>query len=79
MRTVSFQLFRYFINFFKRANGKTLFVSFISENAEQAKQMKAGAVITVKHSGMNVHGTLQYPQFYRERLDVKWDDVNKSL
>ena len=49
------------------------------DNAEEAKQIKEGAVITVKHSGMNTYGTLLFPQFYRERLDVKWQDLNKSL
>ena len=61
-----------------RLNGKTLFVKIV-DNAEEAKQIKEGAVITVKHSGMNTYGTLLFPQFYRERLDVKWQDLNKSL
>ena len=51
----------------------------LSENTEEAKQVKEGAVITVKHGGTNVHGTLQYPQFWRERLDLKWSDVGASL
>ena len=46
---------------------------------EQAKKIKERSVITVKHSGMNIHGTLLYPQFYRERLDLNWNNVNKSL
>ena len=41
--------------------------------------MKIGSVITVKHSGVNAHGTLLYPQFYRERTDVNWNDLNKSM
>ena len=47
----------------------------ITEHAEEAKTVKPGDVITVKHLGMNIYGTLQFPQFYRERLDVKWTDV----
>ena len=42
----------------------------ISENYEEAKKIEVGAKITVKHSGENVYGTLQYPKFFRERLDV---------
>ena len=61
-----------------RANGKTLFVKLV-ESTEEAKQVKEGSVITVKHMGTNVHGTMQFPQFYRERLDVKWSDlINKA-
>ena len=37
--------------------------------------MKEGSVITVKHQGTNVYGTLQYPKFYRERNDVSWNDL----
>lgn len=60
-------------------NGKTLFVNIV-DNEQEAKKVKAGDVITVKHSGINVYGTLLYPQFYRERMDVKWSDlVNKSV
>jgi hypothetical protein len=52
----------------------------IHSNQEEAKAVKEGSVITVKHSGTNVYGTLQYPKFYRERTDVKWDDIiNTSL
>jgi hypothetical protein len=57
-----------------RTNGKALFVG-ITENYEEAKKIKEGAVVTVKHSGVNVYGTLQYPKFYRERSDVKWEDI----
>ena len=60
-----------------RANGNTIFVNTSNETQEQAKQLKSGSVITVKHSGVNVNGTLMFPQFYRERADVKWE--NKSL
>ncbi len=55
-------------------DGKALFVGF-SDNYNAAKSLKKGSVITVKHSGTNVHGTLQYPKFYRERTDVKWEDL----
>ena len=58
-----------------RLNGKTLFVNIKNETQEEAKGIKTGSVITVKHSGVNVHGTLLYPQFYRERNDVKWADL----
>ena len=62
-----------------RPNGKTIFVN-TAENTIEAKQIKKGTIVTVKHQGTNVHGTLQYPQFYRERLDVNWNDLlNKSL
>jgi uncharacterized protein (DUF427 family) len=54
-----------------------LFVG-LSGNYEEVKKVKEGAVITVKHQGTNVYGTLQYPKFYRERTDVKWDDLIKS-
>jgi hypothetical protein len=57
-------------------NGKKLFVGF-SDNYVEAKSVKEGAVITVKHLGTNVYGTLQYPKFYRERTDVKWEDLIK--
>ena len=40
--------------------------------------MQNGDVITVKHNGVNVHGTLLYPHFYRARNDVNWND-NKSV
>ena len=49
------------------------------DNPEEAKRIKEGAIITVKHSGVNIHGTLMYPQFYRERTDVTWRDLNKGL
>jgi hypothetical protein len=58
-------------------NGKSLFIGF-PENNEEAKKIKEGSVITVKHLGTNVYGTLQYPQFYRERTDVKWEDLIKT-
>jgi hypothetical protein len=50
----------------------------LSDNYNEAKKVQEGAVITVKHSGTNVYGTLQYPKFYRERTDVKWDDLIKT-
>jgi hypothetical protein len=58
------------LNYF-RVNGKQLFVGIV-ENYEDAKKVKEGAVITVKHSGINAYGTLLYPKFYRERTDIKW-------
>jgi hypothetical protein len=60
-----------------RPNGKNLFVG-LSDNYTEAKKVKEGAVITVKHQGTNVYGTLQYPKFYRERIDVKWEDLIKT-
>ena len=57
-----------------RLNGKSLFVPIRTETQE-TKRVKNGSVITVKHSGMNVHGTLLYPQFYRERSDLQWSDL----
>ena len=50
----------------------------LKEFNEQAKKIKEGAVISVKYQGRNVYGTLQYPQFYRERNDVKWEDIIKN-
>jgi hypothetical protein len=50
----------------------------VTDNYDEAKRIKEGAIITVKHSGTNVHGTLQYPKFYRERTDVAWIDLIKS-
>ncbi len=58
-------------------NGKPLFVS-VNENHEEAKKLGKGAVVTIKYLGTNAYGTLQYPQFYRERLDVKWEDLIKT-
>jgi uncharacterized protein (DUF427 family) len=57
-----------------RTNGKKLFVG-ITENHDEAKAIKEGDVITVKHSGTNVYETLQYPKFYRERKDVTWNEL----
>jgi hypothetical protein len=45
---------------------------------KEAKGVKEGSVITVKHTGTNVHGTLLYPQFFRERIDVNWDEIKNS-
>jgi hypothetical protein len=72
MFTVIFSFFSYFNSW--RMNGKILYVG-LSENYEEAKKVIEGSVITVKHQGVNVYGTLQYPKFYRERIDVKWDDL----
>ena len=55
-------------------NGKEIFVG-LSDNYEEAKKIKAGSVITVKHLGTNIFGTLQYPKFYRERTDIKWKNI----
>jgi hypothetical protein len=60
-----------------RANGRDLFVG-LSDNYNEAKKVKEDAVITVKHLGTNVYGTLQYPKFFRERTDVKWEDLIKT-
>jgi hypothetical protein len=60
-----------------RMNGKEIFVG-LSDNYNEAKKVKEGAVITVKYLGRNVYGTLQYPKFYRERIDVKWEDLIKT-
>ena len=76
MRTVNFKFGTILLIF--RPNGKIIFVR--PEETVEARTVKEGAIITVKHSGINVHGTLLYPKFYRERLDVKWSDlVNKPL
>jgi hypothetical protein len=54
-----------------------LFVG-LSDNYKEAKKVKEESVITVKHSGTNVYGTLQFPKFYRERKDVKWEELIKT-
>jgi hypothetical protein len=54
-----------------------LFVG-INENYEEAKRVKEGSVITIKHLGTNVHGKLQFPKFYRERTDINWEDLVKT-
>ena len=54
-----------------------MFVGIV-DNFEAAKTIKTGTVITVKHLGTNVYGTLQYPKFYRERIDLKWQDLIKT-
>ena len=59
---------------FNRQNGKSLFVN-IHDNYQEAKGVKVGSVITVKHMGVNIYGTLQYPKFFRLRSDVSWDDL----
>ena len=66
--------FQYVINLF-RLNGKTLFVNTSNDTLDTAKSIEPGSVITVKHSGINKHGTLLYPQFYRQRTDVNWQDL----
>ena len=63
-----------FFNIFFRANGKRIFIG-LSDNYEEAKKVKEGAIITVKHQGTNVYGTLQYPKFFRERTDVTWSEL----
>ena len=55
-------------------NGKNLYVG-LSSNYEVAKNIKPGAVITVKHQGANAYGTLLYPKFFRERTDVTWEEL----
>ena len=44
---------------------------------EDVKKIKTGDVITVKYQGINVYGTLQYPKFYRKRLDLTWENIIK--
>lgn len=56
-----------------RLDGKTVFVDVSTENSESVKKLKEGAVVTVKHMGVNIHGTLQFPKFFRERLDSTVD------
>jgi hypothetical protein len=54
-----------------RANGKQLHIP----SSNDAKGVKVGSVITIKHSGANMYGSLLYPKFYRLRTDVKWEDI----
>jgi hypothetical protein len=65
-------------NLIFRNNGKTLFVR-ISDNYQEAKRVAEGTVVTVKHGGTNVYGTLQFPKFYRERKDLAWDELLGQL
>lgn len=61
----------------RRLNSNKIFVG-LSDNYEEAKKVKQGDVITVKHLGANIHGTLQFPKFYRARTDVKWENLIKT-
>jgi hypothetical protein len=58
---------------FIRMNGEKLFIGL--NEGDDAKNVKVGSVISVTHNGTNVYGKLQYPKFYRERTDVKWEDL----
>ena len=58
-------------------NGKDIFVGIL-ENYEEAKKIKVGSVITVKHSGINAYGKLLFPKFFRERTDVKWEEIKQN-
>jgi hypothetical protein len=62
---------------FGRINGRKLFVG-LGENRSEAKGVKVGKVVTVKHMGLNVYGTMSHPQFYRERNDVTWEELIKN-
>ena len=55
-------------------NGKHIFVGF-GEKKREAQKVKEGAVISVKYSGVNAHGTLLQPAFMREREDLFWNDL----
>jgi DNA ligase-1 len=57
-----------------QTNDKKVFVS-IYDNYEEAKKLKEGAIITIKHSGVNAYGLSLQPKFYRERTDVTWNDL----
>ena len=37
-----------------------------------------GSIITVKHSGTFPNGKLKSPMFWREREDMKWEDISMS-
>ena len=64
----------------ENVDGKTVFVSLPNELQNEAKSIEAGSVITVKHAGLNPQKMMMYPQFYRQRTDVNWQDVlNKKL
>ena len=63
--------------YYYRTNGKEIFVP-LDENYTEAKNIREGAVITLKHSGYNVYGKLQQPKFYRERTDVPWEELIKT-
>lgn len=52
--------------------GNIIYVPITKELLGDAKKIKEGSIITVKHSGIDANGSLMFPQFYRERKDVKW-------
>jgi hypothetical protein len=40
-----------------------------------AKNLKPEMVITIQHQGMNSYGHYLFPQFFRRREDVLWEDL----
>ncbi len=49
-------------------NGDSIFVA-LTENLEEAKNVKPGDVVTVKYNGVNIYEKLQQPMFYRVRQE----------
>ena len=56
-------------------NGKTVVVKFSNADMNQLQRLRSGKGITVKYAGYNQNGTLLFPEFLRERDDVKWDNL----
>ena len=52
-----------------------MFVDVPEKHFNEVKKLKEGDVVTVKYSGRNVYNKLIQPEFMRERLDMKWDDL----
>ncbi len=54
-----------------------MFVNY--ENREQMlkfnKTIEVGDVITVKYSGVNSNGTINFPTFLNHRWDMSWEDL----
>lgn len=42
---------------------------------EEAKMSKENTVITVKYSGVNIHGKLIKPIYFRRKLDCNWSTL----
>ena len=39
------------------------------------KTIEVGDVITVKYSGVNSNGTINFPTFLNHRWDMSWEDL----
>ena len=46
-----------------------------SDESKFTPHLLPGTVVTVKYYGINIHGKLQQPMFYRIRTDITWKDA----